>query len=1205
MPSFFLVISLFLLAACSNSKNATPVGFKLTLSSITTGLGANGEGGFVIYGKSTTGAAFGKVITSATPPAMTIPNGTWTFYGLAWDGTPGATDEDKAMRGTVRCANSGTIVLDGSATSVNLTLTNDNCDTASFTDTAAIPMHSSAPKKFAFIQTVFCKSLDAATVDTTNPSANCEYDLSTFTARKTSKGFGTGVKFSLQSFALSAGGAIQWLGEKITSNCVAMPDASTGILPTDAQAFNLPSKSVFPLGLKAEIFYGPSSAAPCDEAYGKGEIVIPNGSLSDASVAGVERVKSVIFDPTTVKTFLRVGENMACANAKPVGAFAGGYGSANVPSYICNNDQLNLMRGSNYLAGTPTAATRHVVLLKNINHWYGLDPAGGGPPDQEPIGEVVSGSPNASTAFTGSFNGNNKKIIGWAYRISEPESKQIGFFRNVGSGGKVFDLELIGSEIQKNYNDRADNVGALVGISDGLFDNITIRHADIRASVNVGGLAGTINGTGRISNSKVYKSEIQATRYAGGIVGELAAGGGGDYIARSGVYDTLIEGDSFKNNSCADLTINQASCTGGNLEWRSGYCIDPVAYPSEPSCPIATHAWLQPYGFGGLVGKVNFTSGGNAIQSSRADGLIIGHSTVGGLVGYMNNNGPINDSYSNVNIEARTPSTVTSYKKRAGGIIGAVGGASPVPMNRVYFDIGGMLHDSTVDSNPIQGFGIAGGTTNIFASVTPTTATTGVNLNLAGIAQNGTAMWAAGIYSAWGAEWVHPDPGYAAPRLVWENSADHPCEGKRASLTGAGTAANPYLVCTQAQFLTLNGSSSYYKLGDTIDLRSVSAVANAVATFPGILDGNNKALSNYSNTSFSGAGIFATINGTSTVKNLFVTGTNISTTNIMAGALAKFNNGIIDNVEVHGTVKAREFVGGIVAQNNKAILRSASFATVGNNTASVSWSHVGGIAGNNQGIIGLSESYADIILTSAPTADGTKVGGIAGNNEQLGSPSVEVNPGETVTGGGIIFESQFSGHFQTSGTNAINKLAGITGSNSAGTAKVLNCLAEFDIKDTTFDGSNSYLNNVAGLVAEGITGTSTQNSWSRLNGNFSNALNGANFFYFTVPNDASTRTGLRYLDSSSTQYPAEFNDDGDSVNTLRLITEAGTNGSPSPSDLYTPNLASYSGWDITDDEDNQTAVWKLHSGDTFGPRLNRDDEEGPDEAFNLYSGVTP
>ena len=87
------------------------------------------------------------------------------------------------------------------------------------------------------------------------------------------------------------------------------------------------------------------------------------------------------------------------------------------------------------------------------------------------------------------------------------------------------------------------------------------------------------------------------------------------------------------------------------------------------------------------------------------------------------------------------------------------------------------------------------------------------------------------------------------------------------------------------------------------------------------------------------------------------------------------------------------------------------------------------------------------------------------------------------------------------------------------------------------------------------------------------------------------------MDQGTTQYDAAINNGGDGTNTIKLFTDSNV---PDAS-----VIANYSGWDITDDEDNQTAVWKLHSGDNFGPRLNRDDEEGPGEAFSLYSGVTP
>ena len=138
-------------------------------------------------------------------------------------------------------------------------------------------------------------------------------------------------------------------------------------------------------------------------------------------------------------------------------------------------------------------------------------------------------SPWFSSAFTGTFDGNEKKILNFKLSILDEENNDTyssssnqyyGFFGNVGEGAKIFDLELSNFEIHvqrsstKNTGSYAKSIfyyGILAGYCAGNIENVNVTDSKIYVkSTNtnpqvfkVGGLVGNLYGKGTIKNCSV------------------------------------------------------------------------------------------------------------------------------------------------------------------------------------------------------------------------------------------------------------------------------------------------------------------------------------------------------------------------------------------------------------------------------------------------------------------------------------------------------------------------------------------------------------------------------------------------------------------------------------------------------------------------------------------------------------------------------
>lgn len=150
----------------------------------------------------------------------------------------------------------------------------------------------------------------------------------------------------------------------------------------------------------------------------------------------------------------------------------------------------------------------------------------------EPIG-------NQSTPFTGTFNGNGKKIIG--LNIGRDTSNHIGLFGYV-KNGTIKNLIVENATVQgRQY------VSVVAGYSEnGIYNNIEIKSCEVDGSLNVGGIVAYEKSIVTVNECINTNCEILGTRFVGGIVGQVAGTGSVLNSVNSGVvYGKTYDSGSF------------------------------------------------------------------------------------------------------------------------------------------------------------------------------------------------------------------------------------------------------------------------------------------------------------------------------------------------------------------------------------------------------------------------------------------------------------------------------------------------------------------------------------------------------------------------------------------------------------------------------------------------------------------------------------
>ncbi len=941
----FLIMTVMMFSACSKKESGTPAKFKLTLSGITNFTNGIGSGGAILFGKSSNGQQFGKVLSSAEEN-LELANGQWTFYAVMWNKVAGNFDS------TPSCAKTS-VQLSGTAVSIPLNLKNANCADNDF----------SGGNHYTYIDKIKFSDFYLEECDELNKA-------SSYTCLAKNQGSALSYRLSFRSFEKSSPTSMPVFStEVIHSKCL---DYQT--MHAQGNKVNFPTgTSAMAFVISAEMFLGTNDCGANQlETKGIYQYVFKKGLAAESSLENTlvrSPANSCSFAPATneqcednlgtwsgsyctsipttilaftpfvpgdcggyppydnsykyIKQMVSIPKNFLCRNNNYslTGAevFPGGEGSTVRPYKICNEWQINQI-GERH-ASSDNLASKHYKLMNDLdmnitdftptlrpscvgvagsilkNH-HNFNPLS----QLTRIGCGVGSS--SLTDFTGTFNG-NKKTISHARIVTEGVD-EVGMVRNLETNASITDL--------------------------------TFKHYEVRGKSRVGGIAGHTEAWSKIMRVNLEDTNIEGEDdNIGGVVGQAAQNA------------TMIE---VRNT---DASIYGFKNTGGLIGRSDGSIINSM-FRGE----IKQHQ-DQVAGIGGLVGQ---TDSNSFIASSFSEGMINATAKyVGGVVGI--NTGNINASYSNMYLQGNYPTAGSAL----GGIVGYHISGN---IYSVYSDSILLSANATIDG--IVGI-VGSGTFGDCFSINPVPSTTASCSNPPSL-RNGIGFAGSG--------WKTDMPG-VLPRLDWEHaSSSRVCllsinlaSVSTQKAAGRGAFMNPIVICKAQQLTELSGSLSdvYVKLGEDISLATWTD-ADVISTFGGHLNGQGYALYGLNilaSTLNTGLAIFKNNTGSLTHLSLMA---NIIEHNDLnpTGMLTGVNSGNISHIEFHGnSLKGQNYVGQVAGSNSGTIDQVYI-----NQGSSIGGSYVGGVAGENTGSI--SRASAQLSMNSGGSSNYLKFGGIAGSN---------------------------------------------------------------------------------------------------------------------------------------------------------------------------------------------------------------------------------
>jgi GLUG motif-containing protein len=192
--------------------------------------------------------------------------------------------------------------------------------------------------------------------------------------------------------------------------------------------------------------------------------------------------------------------------------------------------------------------------------------------------------------------------------------------------------------------------------------------------------------------------------------------------------------------------------------------------------------------------------------------------------------------------------------------------------------------------------------------------------------------------------WQTPEAGEYPVLAVFADDYQPP------TLSGSGTAQDPYRVATPRDFVAINllNRQGHYRLSNNIDLSEITWSQAPVSTFIGTFDGAGFSISNLTVQGGNRLGLFGTLGSQAKVQNLTLKDANI-TGNDKArciGALAGGTGGTIINCYVTGRVaggRQARAIGGLIGEAGRGVVRNcyADCVVSGGNEAY----HIGGLTG--------------------------------------------------------------------------------------------------------------------------------------------------------------------------------------------------------------------------------------------------------------------
>ena len=242
--------------------------------------------------------------------------------------------------------------------------------------------------------------------------------------------------------------------------------------------------------------------------------------------------------------------------------------------------------------------------------------------------------------------------------------------------------------------------------------------------------------------------------------------------------------------------------------------------------------------------------------------------------------------------------------------------------------------------------------------------------------------------------------------------------------------------------------------------------------FIGVFNGNGNIINNlvFSYPTMNSQGLFGAVGTQGTVRNLILTGVNI-TAQQNVGGVAGRNDGLVENCSVTGSVSGRNAVGGVVGANASNGIVQTSNATA-NVTGTDDYGSTGGIVGAN--------ASGGVVRTSYHSAGNVIgvdfVGGVVGANTGLVENCYATGTVRAwdQQAGGVVGRNQGNGIVRSCYASGIvyseSRGGGVVGRN-ADNATIINCVALNPRINNTGGSGETLFGPVAGESDNPITGS--------------------------------------------------------------------------------------------------------------------------------------
>ena len=260
-------------------------------------------------------------------------------------------------------------------------------------------------------------------------------------------------------------------------------------------------------------------------------------------------------------------------------------------------------------------------------------------------------------------------------------------------------------------------------------------------------------------------------------------------------------------------------------------------------------------------------------------------------------------------------------------------------------------------------------------------------------------------------------------------------------------------------------------------------LGSRVGAFGGTLDGNGHTLANLFVDREDYAGLFGALRGPAVVRNLKLTGVDVTGKEFVGGLAGYNSHATIVGSETAGEVSGEERVGGLVGANLGVISGSRSSAVVTGmrppcEQGPCVYSYLirpgtGGLAGNNEGVV--RSSYA-----RGPVTGDNQVGGLTGDNLGTigGSYATGTVTGESRVGGLVgkngdpIFRGKVNASYAAGRVAGSSQVGGLVGSNQrSGTVSASYATGRVS------GGGNDTSAGLIGTTTSYSTGTVTNSYW--------------------------------------------------------------------------------------------------------------------------------